>query len=76
MRQLLPGWWKGWWRPATRIAVRPYEGIKHIWSDALWLAHLLRLELLPEGYIYLAAQRPVRDAVFMRPLLESYRQVW
>jgi len=56
-------------------AVRPYEGIKHTndWSDALWLAHLLRMGLLPEGYIYPAAQRPVRDLLRKRSQLVRQR---
>jgi hypothetical protein len=30
-------------------------------SDARWLAHVLRLGVLPEGYIYPKAERAVRD---------------
>jgi transposase len=57
-------------------AVRQYEGIKYTndWSDARWLAHLLRLGLLPEGYIYPAAQRPVRDLLRKRSQLRSARR--
>jgi transposase len=56
-------------------AVRQYEGIKYSndWSDARWLAHLLRLGLLPEGYIYPAAQRPVRDLLRKRSQLVRQR---
>jgi hypothetical protein len=52
-------------------AVRQYDGIKYSndWSDARWLAHLLRLGLLPEGYIYPGAQRPVRDLLRKRTCL-------
>jgi transposase len=56
-------------------AVRTYEGIKHTndWTDAVWLAHLLRLGLLPQGYIYPAAQRPVRDLLRKRSQLVRQR---
>lgn len=56
-------------------AVRQYDGIKYSndWSDARWLAHLLRLGLLPEGYIYPAAQRPVRDLLRKRSQLVRQR---
>ena len=35
-------------------ATKQYEGIKHSndRSDAFWLAHMLLLGILPEGYIY------------------------
>ena len=35
-------------------AVKQYEGLKYTDddSDAFWLAHLLRLGILPTGYIY------------------------
>ncbi len=44
-------------------AVKQYEGLKHTddSSDARWLAHLLRLGILPEGYIYPKDQRAIRD---------------
>src|SRR5215211_6172809 len=35
-------------------------------SDACWLAHLLRLGVLPQGYIYPKAERPVRDLLRKR----------
>ncbi|MGH8579787.1 MAG: transposase, partial [Gammaproteobacteria bacterium] len=48
---------------ANTAAIKQYEGIKHTDddSDACWLAHLLRLGILPEGYIYPKEKRPVRD---------------
>ena len=54
--------------PAAMIA---YSGIKQTddESDALWLAELLRLGILPEGYIYPAAERPVRDMLRRRLLV-------
>jgi len=56
-------------------AVRPYEGIKYSndWTDAAWLAHLLRLGLLPEGYIYPRQQRPMRDLLRKRSQLVRQR---
>jgi transposase len=48
---------------ANPAAIRPYEGLKYSgdFTDAAHLAQLLRLGLLPEGYIYPAEERPVRD---------------
>ena len=39
---------------ANPAAIRQYSGLKYSddHSDARWLAHLLRLGVLPEGYIY------------------------
>lgn len=44
-------------------AIKQYEGLKHSDddSDAAHLAHLLRLGILPTGYICPAAQRALRD---------------
>src|SRR3989338_870556 len=44
---------------ANTAAIQQYEGLKYTDdnSDARWLAHLLRLGLLPEGYIYPRAKR-------------------
>jgi transposase len=44
-------------------AVKQYEGLKYSADqhDARWLAHLLRLGILPEGYIYPKEARAVRD---------------
>lgn len=41
-------------------AIKLYEGLKHS-GDAAYLAQLLRLGLLPEGYIYRREQRAARD---------------
>jgi transposase len=48
---------------ANPSAMQQYAELKHRDddSDAVWLSELLRLGILPEGYIYPAAQRPVRD---------------
>jgi transposase len=48
---------------ANPAAIQQYSGLKYPddHSDARWLAHLLRLGVLPKGYIYPQTQRPVRD---------------
>jgi transposase len=53
------------------IAVKQYEGLKYSDDshDAFWLAHLLRLGILPTGYIYPKAQRAVRDLLRRRAYL-------
>ena len=58
-------------RLANPTAMQAYSGIKQTddETDALWLAELLRLGILPEGYIYPAAQRPVRDMLRRRLLI-------
>jgi len=44
-------------------AVRQYEGLKYADdnTDAYWLSNLLRLGILPEGYIFPREDRAVRD---------------
>jgi transposase len=56
---------------AKPAAMVPYRGLKHAddRSDARWLAHLLRLGILPEGYIYPAAERGLRDLLRKRHAL-------
>jgi transposase len=53
---------------ATTAAIQQYGGLKYTddRSDARWLAHLLRLGLLPEGYIYPKEERAVRDLLRKR----------
>ncbi len=53
---------------ANPAAMQPYSGLKYTndHSDARWLAHLLRLGVLPEGYIYPKAERAVRDLLRKR----------
>ena len=48
---------------ANTAAIQQYSGLKHgdDDSDANWLANMLRLGILPEGYIYPKQQRTVRD---------------
>ena len=49
-------------------AVKQYEGLKYADDrhDAFWLAHLLRLKILPTGYIYPKEGRAVRDLMRRR----------
>src|SRR6516162_10325187 len=53
---------------ANPAAMQQYNGLKYTddRSDARWLAHLLRLGVLPEGYIYPKAERAVRDVLRKR----------
>lgn len=48
---------------ANTTAIKKYEGLKYSGdiADAAYLAQLLRLGLLPEGYIYPREDRPLRD---------------
>jgi transposase len=61
-------------RLVNTTAVKQYEGIKHTndQSDALHLAHLMRLGILPTGYIYPKDERAVRD--LLRKRLQLVRQ--
>jgi transposase len=55
-------------RLANPSAIRQYEGLKHTddkW-DAFWLAHMLRLGILPVGHIYPKEERPLRDLLRRR----------
>ena len=56
-------------------AVQTYSGLKHSDDkhDAIWLAHLLRLNILPTGYIYPRNKRPVRDLLRKRMQLVQQR---
>ena len=60
---------------ANPAAIKQYEGIKYSddkW-DALWLAHLLKLGILPQGYIYPKETRPMRDLLRRRMLFVRQR---
>lgn len=68
-------------------AVKQYEGIKHTndHSDAFHLAHLMRLGILPTGYIYPKTERAVRDLLRKRlqmvrhrvtHMLSAQNQIW
>lgn len=56
-------------------AVKQYGGLKHSgdFSDARHLAHLMRLGILPTGYIYPREQRAVRDLLRKRSQLVRQR---
>lgn len=60
---------------ANTAAIKQYEGLKHRGdeSDARQLARLLRLKLLPEGYIMPKADRAVRDIARKRMQLVQQR---
>lgn len=68
-------------------AVKQYEGLKHTEDryDAFHLAHLLRLGILPTGYIYPKERRAVRDLMrrraglvrlAARQLISVQSQIW
>jgi transposase len=56
---------------ANPAAMQQYVGLKYTNddTDARWLAHLLRLGLLPTGYIYPKEERAVRDLLRKRSQL-------
>ena len=60
---------------ANTAAIQQYNGLKYTddHSDARWLAHLLRLGVLPEGYIYPKEERAVRDLLRKRGQLVHQR---
>jgi len=60
---------------ANPSAIKKYEGLKHADDkhDAFWLAELLKLGILPEGYIYPKEERPVRDLLRKRAHLVKLR---
>ena len=60
---------------ANPSAIQRYAGLKHSDDshDAFWLAELLRLGILPEGYIYPKEERPVRDLLRKRGHLVRLR---
>ena len=60
---------------ANPAAMKQYEGLKHIddLRDADWLGRCLSLGILPEGYIYPAAERPLRDLLRRRGHLVHQR---
>jgi transposase len=60
---------------ANPSAIKQYEGIKHTddqW-DSFWLAHMYRLNLLAEGYIYPKEHRGTRDLLRRRVLFVQQR---
>ncbi len=60
---------------ANAATIKKYEGLKYSGdeADAAYLAQLLRLKLLPEGYIYPREERPVRDLARKRAHLVRCR---
>ena len=60
---------------ANPAKIDQYSGIKHAddRNDAYFLAELQRLNILPTGYIYDAALRPVRDLLRRRVSLVQQR---
>jgi transposase len=56
-------------------AAKQYEGLKYTDDrhDARWLAHLLSLGILPEGFIYPKEERAVRDLLRRRAFLVHKR---
>jgi transposase len=64
--------------PVTLVntaAIQQYEGLKRSDDDydAWWLAHMMRLGILPKGYIYPPEQRAVRDLLRKRLTLVQQR---
>jgi len=60
---------------ANPSAIKTYEGLKHTddkW-DSFWLAHMLRLGILAEGYIYPKHQRSLRDLLRRRLMFVRQR---
>ena len=59
---------------ANTVAIQQYSGLKYAddKSDADWLAEMLRLDILPEGYIYPKEERTVRD--LMRKRMQLVQQ--
>src|SRR3989338_8025586 len=57
------------------VAVKIYDGLKYSSDehDARHLAHLLRLGILPTGYIYPKQERAVRDLLRKRAQLGRNR---
>lgn len=62
-------------RLANTVAMKQYNGLKYTddKTDARHLAHIFRLGILPEGYIYPFPMRCVRDVLRRRLLLVRQR---
>lgn len=60
---------------ANPAAIQKYKGLKYSDDkhDAFWLAEMLRLGILPEGYIYPKEERAVRDLLRKRGHLVKLR---
>jgi len=60
---------------ANPTAIQVYKGLKYTddkW-DSFWLAHILRLKLLTQGYIYPKQERPIRDLLRRRLMFVRQR---
>ena len=57
------------------LAAQQYKGLKYTddKTDARWLAHMLRLGILPTGWIYPKCQRAIRDLLRKRSQLVRQR---
>ncbi len=60
---------------ANPAAIKQYDGLKHSddQHDAFFLAQLLILGILPQGYIYPKKDRPVRDLARKRMFLVKHK---
>lgn len=60
---------------ANPAAIQQYKGLKYADDrhDAFWLAQMLSLGILPEGYVYPRQERPVRDLLRKRTFLVRQR---
>lgn len=60
---------------ANPAEIQKYAGLKYAddQHDAFWLAEMLRLGILPEGYIYPKQERPIRDLLRKRGHLVRLR---
>ena len=60
---------------ANPSAIQQYSGMKYSDDrhDAFWLAEMLRLGILPDGYIYPKQERPIRDLLRKRGHLMRLR---
>lgn len=60
---------------ANPAAMKQYDGLKYADDrhDAFWLAHMLRLGILPTGYIYPRERRAVRDLLRVRLQLVRHK---
>ena len=60
---------------ANPTAIQKYSGLKYSddQHDAFWLAEMLRLGILPVGYIYQKEDPPIRDLLRKRSRLVRLR---